>query len=50
MQFRIADLARDTSLIDRIPAVAERILTERPQLADKLVRRWVGDSARFAGV
>lgn len=50
MQFRVADLARDRSLLDRIPAVAQHILAERPQLAAKLVRRWIGDSARFAGV
>ena len=50
LQFRVADLARDQSLLERIPAVAERILEENPQQAIKLIRRWIGDSARFAEV
>ena len=34
----------------RIPAVAEKLLAERPELVEKLVRRWIGDATRFAGV
>jgi len=25
-------------------------LTENPERVDKLIRRWIGDAARFAGV
>ena len=50
LQFRVADLARDRELLERIPAVAEKLLAERPELVDKLVRRWIGDATRFAGV
>ena len=50
LQFRVADLARDRHLLDQIPPVAARLLTEQPALANKLVRRWIGDSAKFAGV
>jgi ATP-dependent DNA helicase RecG len=50
LQFRVADLARDQSLLDRIPPVADRILAQSPELAEKLIRRWIGDAARFAGV
>ncbi len=50
LQFRVADLARDQELLERIPPVADRILAGSPQLASRLIRRWIGDSTRFAGV
>jgi ATP-dependent DNA helicase RecG len=50
MQFRVADLARDQHLLERIPQVAARILSEAPAHAEKLISRWIGDAARFAGV
>lgn len=50
MQFRVADLARDAHLLNRIPAVADSLLKHHPEQVDKLIRRWVGDAARFAGV
>jgi ATP-dependent DNA helicase RecG len=50
LQFRVADLARDQELLESIPGVAQRLLTENPGLVHKLIRRWIGDAARFAGV
>jgi ATP-dependent DNA helicase RecG len=50
LQFRVADLSRDQGLLETIPAVAERLFTENPDRVDKLIHRWIGDSARFAGV
>jgi ATP-dependent DNA helicase RecG len=50
MQFRVADLARDQELLGRIPEVATRLLAESPDQAKKLVQRWIGEAARFAGV
>jgi ATP-dependent DNA helicase RecG len=50
LQFRVADLARDRQLLESIPAVADRLLTENPGRVDKLIRRWIGDAARFAVV
>jgi ATP-dependent DNA helicase RecG len=50
LQFRVADLARDRQLLERIPQVAERLLARDSDLADRLVRRWIGDATRFAGV
>jgi ATP-dependent DNA helicase RecG len=50
LQFRVADLARDRKLLERIPPVAERLLAEKPEWAERLVRRWIGDATRFAGV
>ena len=50
LQFRVADLARDQQLLESIPGVAERLLNQNPERVDKLIRRWIGDAARFAGV
>ena len=50
LQFRVADLARDQDLLDRIPAVAGQLLDENPELVQRLVRRWIGDASRFAAV
>ena len=50
LQFRVADLARDQELLDRIPPVADRLLNGNPKRVEKLIRRWIGDAARYAGV
>jgi ATP-dependent DNA helicase RecG len=50
MLFRVADLARDAGLLKMIPTVADTLLKQHPQQADKLIRRWIGDASRFAGV
>ncbi len=50
LQFRVADLARDAHLLQRIPAVADSLLKHHPEQVDKLIKRWVGDASRFAGV
>jgi ATP-dependent DNA helicase RecG len=46
--FRIADLARDASLLPSVHAIAERLLRESPEVADRLVERWIGGAARYA--
>ncbi len=50
VQFRVADLARDAHLLDRIPPVAENLLQHHPQQVRLLIQRWIGDATRFAGV
>jgi ATP-dependent DNA helicase RecG len=47
--FRVADLSRDAALLPTVHEVAEILLREQPELADKVVERWVGSAARFAG-
>jgi len=47
--FRIADLARDAALLPTVHRVAGILLQDNPELADKVVDRWVGSAARFAG-
>jgi ATP-dependent DNA helicase RecG len=50
LQFRVADLARDAALLKFIPSAADSLLDKHPEQAEKLIRRWVGDASRFAGV
>ncbi|KAF1711543.1 ATP-dependent DNA helicase RecG [Pseudoxanthomonas kalamensis DSM 18571] len=47
--FRIADLGRDAGLLPQVHALADRLLAEAPQQADRIVARWVGGAARYAG-
>ncbi len=46
--FRIADLARDADLLPQVHALADRLLRESPELADRIIARWVGGAARYA--
>ena len=46
--FRIADLARDADLLPQVHALADRLLREAPDLADRVIARWVGGAARYA--
>jgi len=47
--FRVADLARDAALLPRVHALAERLLAESPEIADRIVARWIGGAAQYAG-
>jgi ATP-dependent DNA helicase RecG len=47
--FRVADLARDAALLPRVHALADTLLADDPVLADRIVERWIGGAARFAG-
>ena len=46
--FRVADLARDADLLPQVRAIAERLLADSPELADRIIARWVGAAARYA--
>jgi len=46
--FRIADLARDAGLLPQVHALADRLLAQAPEVADRVVARWVGGAARYA--
>ena len=47
--FRVADLARDADLLPLVQEVGERLLAESPDIAERIVMRWVGGAARYAG-
>jgi ATP-dependent DNA helicase RecG len=46
--FRVADLARDADLLPSVRILADRLLAEAPEVADRIVQRWVGGAARYA--
>lgn len=46
--FRIADLARDAHLLPAVHALAQRLLEQQPELAQRVVSRWIGSSVRYA--
>lgn len=50
MQFKIADLTRDSALIPAVHDAAEYIQAETPQAVRPLIQRWLKDSAHYAEV
>ena len=49
-QYRVADLLRDADLMPKVRSTAETLRRESPQLADAIVRRWVGDSVHYGKI
>lgn len=47
---KVADPTRDSALIPPLQALADRWLTQRPELARQLIARWVGDVEKYAQV
>jgi ATP-dependent DNA helicase RecG len=47
-EFRVADLQRDADLLPRVQALGERIAERAPELAERVVARWVGGAVRYA--
>ncbi|MGY0505075.1 ATP-dependent DNA helicase RecG [Luteimonas sp. e5] len=47
-EFRIADLSRDADLLPQVQALADELLAGAPQVAARIVERWVGGAARYA--
>jgi len=46
--FRVADLARDAALLPQVREMADRLLADSPDIADRIIARWVGGAARYA--
>jgi ATP-dependent DNA helicase RecG len=47
--FRVADVIRDAHLLPSVHRAADQLLAQTPELAERVVQRWVGSAARFAG-
>ncbi len=47
--FRVADLARDADLLPAVHRLAEQLLGDHPDVADRVIARWIGGAARYAG-
>lgn len=50
MQFRIADLLRDQSLLDEVQQAAQLLQEQYAERVTPLVRRWVGDRQHYINV
>ena len=46
--FRVADLARDAGLLPLVRELGDRLLADSPDIADRIIARWVGGAARYA--
>ena len=47
--FRVADLARDAHLLPSVQRIGETMLRDHPVQVERLIARWIGSSARYAG-
>lgn len=47
--FRIADLGRDADLLPTAQRLADALLAESPERADRVIVRWIGAAVRYAG-
>jgi ATP-dependent DNA helicase RecG len=50
LQLRIADLSRDADLLEKVPALAQRIEQHAAETIPLLIRRWAGDSMVYGDV
>ncbi len=50
LQLRIADLSRDTDLLEQVPALAAEIEKQAPGRVPLLIRRWAGDVMDYGDV
>ena len=50
LNLRIADLSRDAPLIPRVQQAAALLLEQHPARVAAIVRRWLGDAARYGRV
>jgi ATP-dependent DNA helicase RecG len=46
--FRVADLVRDAGMLPLVRELADRLLADSPEIADRIIARWVGGAARYA--
>ena len=49
LEFRVADLARDAAMLPQVQQVGSVMLAHHAQCCERLVGRWIGGMARFAG-
>ena len=50
MQFHIADLLRDESLLPSVEAAAGQLIEQAPDNVSALIRRWLGDAVNYGEV
>jgi ATP-dependent DNA helicase RecG len=50
MQFRIADLQRDSHLLPAVKDAALLLMSEYPRECNQIVQRWLGNNQRYLQV
>lgn len=50
IQFRIAQLVRDSHLLPQVKELAGQLAKMEPKIADRLIARWLGDNQNYASV
>ncbi|PID66345.1 MAG: ATP-dependent DNA helicase RecG [Gammaproteobacteria bacterium] len=50
MSLRIADLHRDSDLVEMAFTLAQQLMTQYPEMADELIVRWVGHAEEYLDV
>ena len=44
MQFKIADLLRDGDLLPEVKRAAELLVSQHPELCERIIQRWLGNN------
>ena len=47
MQFKIADLQRDSDLLEKVRDTAQQLLSQYPENCQPLMDRWLGQNHRY---
>lgn len=50
MSFKVADISRDTGLLDQVRDASEIVMEKYPEIIDPLIQRWLGDNINYANV
>ncbi|HCO60812.1 MAG TPA: ATP-dependent DNA helicase RecG, partial [Porticoccaceae bacterium] len=50
LNLRIANLERDSHLLDQVKAAAAKLMDGHPEAIDPLIRRWLGENERYGQV
>ncbi len=50
MQFRVADIVRDNSLIPEVSKAARQLLASHPENVEPLIERWIGERMQYREV
>ena len=50
MTFQIADIGRDSIMLDDVKLASEELSARYPEHVDPLIRRWIGERLEFVNV
>lgn len=50
MSFKVADISRDSDMLEQVRDTCDELLNSHPEVAEPLIRRWLGESSHYADV